>query len=226
MMRQRTWFSWLIVSCALQGCGGTLPTCKVPSQIELEIETSDRVNLDAEGRALPTLLRVYQLTDIGLLQRASFEEMWEAANATLAQTIVAVSELTIYPGQIAVQRFERNPKADYLVGVAVFRNPLGSSWRTIDELPLEGDPCKDRDDEKAAPVLTGLRLRMFLEGYRIESVNNYAALPKRSCSGQACKSTVAPDELPDELRHRRLRGFDEDPSAPKPSTGRDATVAP
>jgi type VI secretion system protein VasD len=206
----------------MQGCAGTAPTCKVPSALELEIETSDRVNLDDDGRALPTLLRLYQLTDISRLQLASFEDMWEAASQTLAQTLVAVEELTIYPGQIAVRRFARDPKADFLVGFAVFRSPVGSAWRTIEEFPLSGDPCQERDDENAAPKLADLRIRMFLEDYRIESLNNYAALPKRSCSGQACRPAAAPNELPDVLRHRRLRDFEEDPSRPKPTAGADA----
>jgi hypothetical protein len=62
---------------------------------------------------------------------------------------------------------------------------------------------------------------MFLDEYRIESVNNYTELPMRSCpKGTVCKPGAAPDELPEELRHRRLRTFEEDESRPTPTTGR------
>ncbi|MEY4575679.1 MAG: type secretion system lipoprotein TssJ [Pseudomonadota bacterium] len=206
-------------------CATIPPTCLIPTALELDLETSDRVNLDENGRSLPTLLRIYQLTDISLLQRASFEEMLESPKQTLGQTLVKDLELTIYPGQRTAQHLVRESKADYIVGVAVFRNPLGSAWRTIAELPLEGDPCKERNDHNAAPKVKDLRVRMFLGDYRIESTDNFAKLPKRSCNGQACQSTAAPDELPEEMRHRRLRDFEEDPSRPTGRVGPDGTSA-
>jgi type VI secretion system protein VasD len=190
----------------------------VPKALEVEIETSDRVNLDDEGRALPTLVRLYQLKDISLLQKADFTDIWQDAKEVLGPTVVSMHELTTYPGQVVVRHLERDDKADFLVGVAIFRNPIGTTWRTVSELPLPGDPCEDNHDEHAAPTLADLRVRMFLEEYRIESVDNYAALRKRSCgSASTCQSHAAPDELPEERRHGRLRSFEEDPSRPKPT---------
>ena len=49
----------MIATCAVLGCircAGTIPTCKVPTAVELEIETSDRVNRDAEGARCRTML--------------------------------------------------------------------------------------------------------------------------------------------------------------------------
>jgi type VI secretion system protein VasD len=212
------------VVVALQACAGAPPTCKVPTRLELEIESSDRVNRDDEGRSLPTVLRVYQLSDISLLQKAAFDDMLEKPKETLGATFVASDELTIYPGQITVKRFERNEKADFLVIVAVYRNEIGTAWRTIEELPIPSDPCQEQDDEHAAPKFLDLRIRAFMEDYRIESVNNYSLLPKRSCAkgDSRCQGTGgAPDELPEELRHRRLRSFEEDSSRPTPTVGGD-----
>jgi type VI secretion system protein VasD len=139
----------------------------VPTALEVEIETSDRLNADAEGRSLPTLVRLYQLKDLSVFQMAEFADIWQSAKETLGATLIAVKELTTYPGQVVVERFERDEKADYLVGVGIFRSPIGSTWRTVSELPLPGDPCQEKDDENAAPTLPDLRLRMFLEDYRI-----------------------------------------------------------
>lgn len=212
----------LALSLLTAGCAGTLPTCKVPTSLEVELETSDRVNMDAEGQALPTLVRIYQLTDLSRFESALFEDMLENAAEVLGPTLVAMDELTMYPGQVGVRHLERNPKADFVVSVAVFRKPVGASWRSVDELPLPGDPCQEKNDEHAAPALAELRLRVFLEDYRIESVDNYRALPKRSCLGKAdCKTGSASDELPDALRHRRLRTFEEDPSRPRPTVDQD-----
>jgi type VI secretion system protein VasD len=217
-VRARLVGSSCLLLAALQACAGAAPTCKVPKAVELEVETSDRVNVDAEGQSLPTLLRIYQLSDLGTLQSSAFEDIWEHAKETLGATLVAMEELTTYPGQVVVRHFDRNDKADYLVGVAIFRTPIGSTWRTIAEFPLAGDPCHEQNNAKAAPKLSDLRVRMFLSDYRVESLNNYGALPKRSCGGKAsCTGTAAADELPNELRHRHLRDFEEDPSRPKPT---------
>lgn len=189
------------------------PSCKVPDKATIELESSDRLNPDERGRPLPTIVRLYQLTDLGKLQGVAFDEIWERDQETLGNTLVKSDELTIYPGQFATRRIQRDPKADYLVGVAVFRTPIGSAWRTIQEWPLEGDPCQERKSKRAAPKLDNLRVRMFLENYRIESVNNYLMLPKRHCSpgDRSCGGDVAPDELP-QARDRRLRTFEEDPT--------------
>jgi type VI secretion system VasD/TssJ family lipoprotein len=207
-----------------EGCAGAKPTCKIPDTVELELESSDRVNRDEKGESLPTVIRLYQLIDLSAMQSASFDDIWEHDDDTLGETKAGKPiSLTIYPGQIMVQRFKRNPNADFLVGAAVFRKPIGGAWRTIDEWPLTGDPCAEQDDDKAAPKLKQLRVRMFLKDYRIESTNNFAALPKRTCPPGAknCKGQTgeAPDELPEALRNRRLRTFEEDPSAPKPTVG-------
>jgi type VI secretion system protein VasD len=218
-------------SCASlgSGCAGSQPTCKVPDLVELEIETSDRVNRDEKGESLPTVIRLYQLSDLSALQQAAFEDVWERGDEVLGATKVgAPIEYTLFPGQIMVQRFKRSPEADFLIAVGVFRRPVGGSWRTINEWPLAGDPCAEKDDEDAAPKLDQLRVRMFLRDYRIESTNNYLKLAKRSCPPGAkdCKGTTgeAPDELPDALQNRHLRTFDEDPSAPKPTVGSEGSV--
>jgi type VI secretion system protein VasD len=213
-------FQLSLFAAALSACAGVTPTCVVPSAVELEIETSDRVNIDQSGDALPTIIRLYQLKNLSSVQSATFDDMLDRPKETLGDSIVHEDELTIYPGQVLVRRFEREPKADFLVGVAIVRNPVGTAWRTLQEYPLAGDPCKEQEDPEAAPTLADLRIRMFLDEYRIESTNNYEALPKRSCpKGTVCKPGAAPDELPEELRHRRLRTFEEDESRPHPASG-------
>lgn len=214
----------LAVILLASACGGSVPPCKVPSAVELEIESSDRVNRRESGESLPTVVRLYQLKNLSKLQMATFEDVWKRPEESLGSSLLETDELTIFPGQIMVVQTERNSEADYLVGAAIFRNPVGQSWRTIQEWPLAGDPCTEKQDEDAAPRLQQLRVRMFLRDFRIESVNNYKNLAKRRCppGEQPCSGAggEAPDELPDAKRRRRLRTFEEDPSAPQPTIGR------
>jgi type VI secretion system VasD/TssJ family lipoprotein len=204
----------------MAACAHAKPTiarssCVVPDDAQLEIEASDRVNQDEDGRSLPTRLRLYQVTDLSRLQRASFDDMWSHPKDTLAETALSAEEIVIYPGQVMVRRFKRDPKAEYMVGVAIFREPEGEGWRTAEEWPLRGDPCKVSGKKLNEPI-DKLRLRLFLEGDRLESVNNYAELPKRSCRGAngECGAAVAPDTT--ELRrNKRLRTFEEDSREPE-----------
>jgi type VI secretion system protein VasD len=188
----------------------------VPDAVQLELEASDRVNLDESGRALPTRLRLYQLTDLDRLQGASFEDMWSRPQAILAETSVTSVEVVLYPGQVAAQRFKRDPRANYVVGVAIFREPQAEAWRTIQEWPASGDPCAKSKAQTA--VLPKLRVRMFLEDSRIESVTNFTDLPKRSCpaapaGADGCaENTSAAPEL---RRNHHLRTFEEDPREPE-----------
>jgi type VI secretion system protein VasD len=219
--RRNLWRSCVAaIAIALSACAGSNPTCKVPTATELEIETSDRVNLDTEGQALPTILRLYQLKNLSALQSASFDDLLERPAEILGEAVLQTDELTIYPGQIIVRRFEREEKADFMVGIAIVRNPVGTAWRTIQEFPIPGDPCAEHEDQEWQPTVADLRIRMFMDEYRLESVNNYGDLALRSCPrGTVCTPGAAPDELPEELRHRRLRTFDEDESRPTPTVG-------
>jgi type VI secretion system protein VasD len=196
----------------------------VPTQVQLELETSDHVNLDERGRSLPTQVRIYQLSQLGRLQQANFEDIWDRAKDALAETLVESQEVTIYPGQVMVHRFKRNDSADYVAAVAVFRTPIGDAWRTVQEWPLPGDPCQAKDDEHAAPKLEQLRVRLFLEDERIESVNNYRGFPRRSClaAGSGCAELTAPNELPNARRNRRLRTFEDDPREPQATMQNEA----
>ena len=211
-----------LLVCA--ACGTTAaasrpsPSCRVPSDVQLEIEAADRVNPDETGRSLPTRLRLYQLTNLNKLQRASFEEVWARPKEVLGETALSSEELVVYPGQVLVHRFKRNPSAEYMVGVAIFREPEGDAWRTAQEWPLAGDPCQRARNSGHAARLKKLRLRMFLEGSRLDSVNNYAALPRRRCraGAQNCQEVSPDSEL---RRNRRLRSFDEDPREPEVRPG-------
>ena len=131
-----------VLSCnglGAAGCAGAAPTCKIPDTVEIELESSDRVNRDEKGESLPTVIRLYQLIDLSAMQSASFDDIWERSDEVLGETKAGKPiVITIYPGQIMVQRFKRNAAADFLVGAAVFRKPIGGAWRTIDEWPLTG----------------------------------------------------------------------------------------
>jgi type VI secretion system protein VasD len=201
LLQNRVVFAAAALFFASYSCGGgQRPSCKTPDALILELETSDRVNTDESGRALPTVVRIYQLTDISALEMASFDDIWTNAEKVLGEALEGNLEMTIFPGQRSVQRLTRNPKAYFVVAAAVFRRPAGTGWRTIQELPPPGDPCAETGKRSAGEKLKALRMRIYLEDYRIESAVNFRPRPKGSCrpDDPDCVEGVS-ESVPDEL---------------------------
>lgn len=179
----------------------------------MELEASDRVNIDEHGRALPTRVALYQLTDVSRMTAASFAELGAHAQATLGETRVSDEELILYPGQVSVHRFKRAPRADYVVAVAHFREPEGAGWQTVQAWPAASDPCRISGVQHVMP--NKLRVRIFLEDNRIESLTNFADFPRPPCSAGTRAPCVEIGEPAHELRrNRHLRTFEEDPREP------------
>lgn len=123
-----------------------MPPQKCETQkVEVVLTTSDRLNLDDEGRSLPTVFRLYQLKGTAKLENAEFEDLWRRDKEVLGEELLSVEELTLYPSKQVTREVTRDPKATHLVGMAVFRRPAGTSWRNqylLPKAPLESE-CKD-----------------------------------------------------------------------------------
>lgn len=136
-------------------CGGAnaRPACEPSEEAQMRIETTDRLNPNEEGVPLPTIVRVYQLANIGTMETATFEDIWQRDEDTLGDEFLGKDELTVYPRSIVNRPFERNPDANYIVGVGIFRRPTGVSWRTILELPPPASEaaCADLQENPDAP---------------------------------------------------------------------------
>jgi type VI secretion system protein VasD len=127
-------------SCTLQTIGMT-------------IIASPRINLEEDGSPRPVQLRLYQLKTDTRLLGASFQQIWKDDKATLQDDLVKVDELSVFPDTRSEVKFERNPDALFVVGVALFRNPKGRTWWTEFELPPapgKGD-CMSPDPKCSGP---------------------------------------------------------------------------
>lgn len=131
--------------------------CSQPEPANLWIQGSEDLNPDPSGDPLPTLVRVYQLSNLGELEQASFEEMMQRPEEVLGDTFLGMEEVTVYPGRSTFRSFERDPGANYVVGVAVVRQPGGTQWRSVLQMPGCGKRAGDR------PMV-----RFFVDGYAIE----------------------------------------------------------
>jgi len=112
-----------IVAGMLHGCGTK------PTRLEANVIAADDVNKDAEGRSLPIVVRIYELTTTGAFQGADFDSLYYAESETLGADLLAREELNLRPGQ--QQRIERvtSPDAQYLGVMGAFRNIDNTRWK-------------------------------------------------------------------------------------------------
>jgi len=150
----------------LSGCGGAgkdvVKECPPAKTAQVTLAASDRLNPDDQGRALPTVVRLYQLKDLARLETAEFEDIWLRADETLEKDLVKHDEMTLYPGKAEVKTVEVGGDVKFVVAVGLFRKPAGTSWRDVWELPT---PVCGKDDKPVPP-----KARFEIEDYRIERV--------------------------------------------------------
>lgn len=162
------------------GCKQEILPVKEPKKCDLQVVTltvvaAPLINPTNEGEARPVVLRIYQLKNDVQLQAAKFEEVWKDDKKTLGEeTIVKVDELPIYPNSKTEVKFERDEAAQYVVGVALFRNPKGKSWFTVFELPPSpkkgqgcGATCNGEECDGGAPIMFP-KFSLWVEGTRID----------------------------------------------------------
>ena len=210
------------------GCGGTqAPACEIPEQGNLLIYATDRVNPDEDGKALPTIVRIYQLKNLGKIEVASFRDIWQKAEDTLGDTLAVADEVTVYPGEKVARRFERDKAANYIVGVAIVRRPSGGSWRTILDLPISASAKRcaalQEDPEESPNEQTISRVVFRLDGYSIEGdlrTDDSAGCPSGDldCLRSRAESTEMP-ETPDQEEAPEAPSTPETPSTSMPSAG-------
>lgn len=169
MQRSRAW-AWAI---ALLG-GALVPACATGPEarpecgesppIAVTIEATPRVNPDADGRALATEVRIYQVRDASALEMASFEDVWQSPADVLGPALLSEEALTIYPGETLSRQLRPADDASAIVAVVIVRQPAGRTWRAV--VPM----TRSEASEASCPVTTPDRLLLRLDDYRIEAI--------------------------------------------------------
>lgn len=120
----------LLLCLALSGCSNLF------SVINLNITAKNRLNRDAFYRALPVVVRVYTLKSPENFSDATFRELWHDDLKILGENKITRQEFTVVPGTTLQITIPRNPDAQYLGAVALFRHPLHNQWRAVIPIPV------------------------------------------------------------------------------------------
>jgi len=159
---------------AIAACSHTPPApptppspCTTPEPIRLYLTASPRLNHGENGESLATTVRIYQLKDTGKLVESSLDRILDGDRAVLGEDFVAVQEVTLYPGEKAAPAMVRGEGATSLAVVAMFRRPVGPSWRAIRKLPAP-DPQHCHGTVATPAALAASQLKFTLEDSRVD----------------------------------------------------------
>lgn len=149
----------------LAGCGATQSVTdstasvtrsifyKQVKTLHLDFSARSAINTDARdmnAMSVPTLVRVYQLSESKALQRASYDSLLGSDEQVLGGELLDTRALVIKPGEGAQLSVPLDKDARFVSVVALFRNPdtQMNTWRLI----LTRD---DLDPERARIIELG-----------------------------------------------------------------------
>jgi type VI secretion system protein VasD len=145
--------------------------CELPPPLFLIVAAGNDLNPSERGEALPTLVRVMQLSSVAKADTYDPKDLWDRASETLGPDLIAQEEFTVEPGERILRWVNRRGLTNYLMAVALFRQPTGTDWRTVVPLaPIEEDECP----AEAPPPRTGnpkpgdLKLQVSLDRFLIQ----------------------------------------------------------
>jgi type VI secretion system protein VasD len=173
MLTKHVFFAVILGAvAAVSACGHAPPApsaapCTTPEPIVMTIRASTGVNPDERGQPLATTVRLYQLRETARLADASLEQILDNDRAVLADDLLSVNELTLYPGETNQPGLVRKEGAAFVALVAFFRDSAGSNWRAIAKLPPP-NPQHCGADGKGVPGSALRGLAVELNENRIE----------------------------------------------------------
>jgi type VI secretion system protein VasD len=139
---KRTWIAvWC--ACLLGGCsGGALGLRKPapvpesqqpPRNVAMHLHAASRLNVDARGRSLALLVRIYKLRQRGAFDQAPYAAFLSprAEHEALGADLVDVREVTLVPGQHLDINDRLARDTPWLGVVALFHAPAGNAWRAV-----------------------------------------------------------------------------------------------
>lgn len=124
-----------LVVAAVLPMGCISPAAFFSTKVNARITVSSTANPDANGRASPIVLRVYELKSPAAFHNPSFFSIFDEEATTLGKDLVAPSQqLDLAPRNRRVLSRKTNEATRYLAVVAAFRQIEKSRWYDVVEL--------------------------------------------------------------------------------------------
>jgi type VI secretion system protein VasD len=135
----RAWIASCCVAWTLAGCagGGKPPPVpesqQPPRNVVVHLDAAPRLNVDARGRPLALLVRIYKLRQRGAFEQAPYAAFLspQAERDALGADLVETREITLVPGQRLDVSDRLARDTPWLGVVALFHAPAAHGWRMV-----------------------------------------------------------------------------------------------
>jgi type VI secretion system VasD/TssJ family lipoprotein len=121
-------------------------------RLQLSIQAGRSLNTDRQEASASLAMRVYVLSDSQILQRASFDSLYDNDEATLGSALLRRESVHLRPGETRVLELPVSGDARFLGVVAAYRELDRSQWRALLPLPTGELPAAARLDAQARRV--------------------------------------------------------------------------
>jgi len=128
-------FAALVAGC---GSAPVVEPPPPPLTVAVALDAAASLNPDAEGRASPLVVRVYELTDDSAFAASDFFALWNQEKIVLAATPAKRQEFLLAPGGMATASLKLDPAVQQIGIAAAFRDIRNSNWRVV--VPVSQDP--------------------------------------------------------------------------------------
>jgi type VI secretion system protein VasD len=122
---------FLLIVALVVSCGGKAPPPPKPTHIIVEMEASGDLNPNAEGRASPLTMRIYELKSISSFKRADFISLYEKDQGVLGGDLVQKHEVILQPGEKKTLHFEPSDDTKVIGAFAAFRKYEQARWKAM-----------------------------------------------------------------------------------------------
>ena len=158
------------------GPGAPPPAAAKPCDVQivtLRIYAADNINPNETQNPRPVVIRLYQLRDEMRMQNATYDEVLLSDKEVLADDIVKVDEVSVFPNDLVEVKFERAKEASTLGGVALFHSPKGQSWKTFYAFPLMPGEAQCGGRESDAGAQADPKTAFFVESTKIDNGSEF-----------------------------------------------------
>jgi type VI secretion system protein VasD len=100
-----------------------------PTRVVLEFEAAGDINSNAEGRASPLVLRIYQLKSYSVFKNADFFSLYDKDDQVLGRELVSKEEILLKPNEKRTVFFEAAADTQAIGVVGFFINYERTQWK-------------------------------------------------------------------------------------------------
>jgi len=133
--------SAVVLVAGLSACAGA------PTELQLTMNSGQRLNPDVTGMSMPVQVHVYLLKSTARLDGADYFQLSDPDKHVLGDDVVSSQETVLRPGTATTLKFKLTDEAKFVGVVAGFQKIDSATWRGSLAVPETGKAVASLSDD-------------------------------------------------------------------------------